>query len=119
MPLPLLPLRRPARLRPRVEAKIALSPNEVATFRGHPTAPGPRDRTRRRRGGASPGNGTPNIPLVQMLPESHGPGIPGPTPTGPTMPGVFIEERTPMTYAAQRLADEKAIADALKAERGW
>ena len=88
-------------------------------MRGHPTAPGVRDPHRRRKGLESPGNGTPNLPLIQMLPESHGPGIPGHTTTGPMQPGVFIEERTPMTYAAQAMAEEKAMKEALRAERGW
>lgn len=55
---------------------------------GHPTVPGPRDAYRPRRGLASPGNGAPGLPRLQPTPTSHGPGLPGHTPSGPIQPGV-------------------------------
>ena len=53
---------------------------------GHATAPGPRDRARRRMGALSPGNGAPGVPRYTDL-ASHHPGIPGAT-GSPKQPGV-------------------------------
>ena len=58
-------------------------------MRGHPTAPGPRDAFRNRVGLESPGNGVPGLPRLIMGPMSHGPGIPGQSPAGPTQPDVL------------------------------
>lgn len=59
-------------------------------YRGHPTAPGPRDEYKRRAGGASPGNGQPGVP--RFLPTAfQGPGLPGATPNGPIQPDVVYD----------------------------
>jgi len=71
---------------------MALRPEMVAIHRGHPTAPGARDKHRARIGGPSPGNGQPGLPKPVIPPDSHGPGIPGHTTTGPMQPGAGIEE---------------------------
>lgn len=61
-------------------------------MRGHPTAPGGRDPFIPRRGLEGPGiNGQPGVPRLIPTRLSHGPGIPGPTPSGPTQPGVRYE----------------------------
>lgn len=54
-------------------------------FHGHPTAPGFNDPQILRMGvSETPGNGVPGVPRLRPRPESKGPGIPGPTPSGPT-----------------------------------
>jgi hypothetical protein len=53
-------------------------------MRGHPTAPGPLDE-------AVPRVVDGRTPRVRGNPLGHGPGIPGPTPTGPTQPGVIYD----------------------------
>jgi len=69
-----------------------LTPDQVQKYRGHPTVSGPRDEYTKRRGRESPGNGQPGFPVPNIPPDSHGPGIPGNTPTGPMQPGAGIEE---------------------------
>lgn len=68
-------------------------PTGMDAMRGHPTSPGPRDPQIARMGAESPGNGMPGVPRVRFRDGySHGPGIPGPTPTGPTQPGISYGE---------------------------
>jgi hypothetical protein len=59
--------------------------------KGHPTAPGLRDEYVARRGSASVADGSPGVPRLQPTPSSQGPGLPGPTPSGPLQPDVFYE----------------------------
>lgn len=70
---------------------MPLTPAQLQTYRGHPTASGPNEEYVARRGGPSPGNGQPGVPRLQPRPESKGPGVPGQTPAGPLQPGVFYD----------------------------
>lgn len=66
---------------------------------GHPTVPGDLDPYEPRRqpnveltGEVSPGGGRPGVPRYKSLGPRHGPGIPGPTTSGPTVPGVDYDD---------------------------
>jgi hypothetical protein len=57
-------------------------------MRGHPTAPGLRDENEPRMGREDVADGMPGVPRLVPTPGSQGPGIPGPSPSGPLQPGV-------------------------------
>jgi len=68
----------------------------VEAMRGHPTAAGfpDQDRSSWERFGAQEGarGGLPGQPHVHPSPFGHGPGLPGPTPTGPLQPGAVYNK---------------------------
>ena len=68
-----------------------LNPRQIQTYRGHPTAPGPRDPHAPRGPIDDTDSGQPGVPRLRPSPTSHGPGVPGPTPSGPMQPGVDYE----------------------------
>ncbi len=73
---------------------MPLNPKQLQQFRGHPTCPGPRDPYELRVGDSFALDGTPGLPRLRPTEGSNGPGIPGPTPSGPMQPGVEYEDYT-------------------------
>jgi hypothetical protein len=73
--------------------------NERDLTGGHPTVTGDLDKNIVRAGGPSPGNGVPGVPRVHPGPR-HGPGMPGPTPSGPMSPGVIYDGSEEGGYSA-------------------
>jgi hypothetical protein len=69
---------------------VALNPEQLNVMRGHPTAPGIRDKRKIRRGLPTTADGVPGLPRLYMDRHSHGPGIPGGT-SGPIQPGVIYD----------------------------
>lgn len=84
MPTPDYPIHFPP------EGPILPETKDVDRTGGHPTVPGDLDKkfVQKRATGESPGNGYPGRPRYKKLAPRHGPGIPGPTPSGPVQPGV-------------------------------
>lgn len=69
---------------------MALSPEQLAQYRGHPTAPGIRDESVRRVGRQDVADGRPGVPRIWRQRHSDGPGIPYGS-QGPVQPQIRYE----------------------------